>query len=316
MKLAHLCNLHRYQRCRRLFAAPLRSHLEIAAARRRPLLLPLRQGGTLRVANPRQARNLFSWVLERANDRQPLEAEDDLLLLRHGAHRLALRPQDTDYFTFSEIFLRDTYGLNALPSSLGDVVDLGGNIGLFAVHIAQRARRVISVEPVEDNLRIARRNLALAGVADKIALRHYALSHRPQAQLRIYRSSGNHGGHSVSAEHSAQWGLNGFEDVPAITLADLFDREKIVRCGLLKCDIEGAEFGLVETAPEGILARIDRIAMEVHLTTSQWQPSQLGALQSKLRRSGFSVTHEPLQDERGRPRQAIMLSATKLRESA
>ncbi len=266
--------------------------------------------------NPRQARSLLAWVLDRANGPHPLGAEDDLMLLGFGAHRLALRPQDTDFFTFSEIFLRDTYGLNLLPSSLGDVVDLGGNIGLFAVRVAERARRVISVEPVEDNLRIARRNLALAGVVDKIALQHYAISHLPQVQVRIYRSSGNHGGHSVSAEHAAQWGLDGFEDVPAITLAELFDREKIVRCGLLKCDIEGAEFALVETAPDGILARIDRIAMEVHLTTSLWQRSQLEALQSKLRRSGFSVSHEPLQDERGRPRQVVMLSATNIRESA
>ena len=267
------------------------------------------------MANPKRARNLFAWVLDRPRGAQPLGAEDDLLLLGHDRHRLAIRPQDTDFFTFGEVFLRDAYGLNDLQTPLGDVVDLGGNIGLFAIRAARRARRVVCVEPAEDNLRIARRNLALAGVEDKVVLRQYAVTPRPQARVRLYLSLGNHGGHSVSAEHAAQWGEGGWEDVPAITLAELFEREQIGRCGLLKCDIEGSEFALVETALEEILARIARIVMEVHLTAAQWQQGQLEALRSRLRECGFSVVHEPLHDERGR-RRLVMLSATNLRESA
>ena len=154
---------------------------------------------------------------------------------------------------------------------LGDVVDLGGNIGLFAVRVAPLAARVISVEPVEANLRLARRNVSLAALDGQIALRRYAVSPQPRDCIRLFLSQGNHGGHSIAEEHAAQWGTAGYEDVPAITLAELFEREQIAHCSLLKCDIEGAEFAIVDAAPEELLARIDRILMEVHLTADAWR---------------------------------------------
>ena len=110
------------------------------------------------------------------------------------------------------------------------------------------AERVISVEPVEANMRVARRNISLAALEDRVILRRYAVTPRSRAiALRLFLSQGNHGGHSISAEHACELGAAGCEDVPAMTLAELFDREQISRCSLLKCDIEGTEFGIVAT---------------------------------------------------------------------
>ena len=180
-------------------------------------------------------------------------AEDDLVVFKHDEHRVAIRPLDSDLFTFTELFLRDAYGLNAMQLPLGDVVNLGANIGLFAVRIAPMAERVISVKPVEANMRVARRNISLAALEDRVILRRYAVTPQPRDRTRLFLSQGNHGGHSISAEHAAQWGAAGCEDVPAITLAELFDREQISRCSLLKCDIEGDEFGIVATMSQNSL---------------------------------------------------------------
>jgi FkbM family methyltransferase len=172
------------------------------------------------------------------------------------------------------------------------------------------AKRVISVEPVEANLRVARHNVSLAALKHKVALRRFAVAPRPRDHIRLFFSQGNYGGHSISAEHAAQWGAAGYEDVPAIALGELFDREQIGRCSLLKCDIEGSEFAIVDAAPPELLARIDRIIMEVHLTAAEWRERQFEAVRRKLLDCGFSVVHEPIHDRRGRLKRVIMLSAT------
>jgi FkbM family methyltransferase len=153
--------------------------------------------------------------------------------------------------------------------------------------------------------------VSLAALDAKITLRRYAVSPQPRDHVRLFLSQGNHGGHSISAEHAAQWGTAGYEDVPAITLAELFDREQITRCSLLKCDIEGAEFDIIDAASEELLARIDRIIMEVHLTVDRWREHQLEAVCAKLRDCGFSVVHESVHDGGERLRPVLMLSATR-----
>ena len=270
-------------------------------------------GGTLRVEDIKRARGLFAWILHESPDPFPIDAEGDCVVFRHGAHRVALRPLDTDFFTFAEVFLRDSYDLNSMQLPFADVVDLGANIGLFAVRVAPWVRRVISVEPIEANLRLAQRNVSLAALEHKVALRRYAVTPQPRDRIRLFLSQGNHGGHSISAEHAAQWGTAGYEDVPAITLAELFDREQIGRCALLKCDIEGAEFAIIDAAPEELLTRIDRIIMEVHLTAALWRERQFETIRSKLLDCGFAVVHEPIHDGRGRLKPVIMLSATNTR---
>src|SRR5512144_2652965 len=73
---------------------------------------------------------------------------------------LALRGDSNDFHIFHRIFLRDEYRLERLPARLGDVLDLGANVGLFAARIAPRARRVFCYEPVPANFAQLERNVA------------------------------------------------------------------------------------------------------------------------------------------------------------
>ena len=52
-----------------------------------------------------------------------------------------------------------------------------------------------------------------------------------------------------------------------MTLEDVFNTHAIDRCAWLKLDCESAEWGIV--AKTGMLARIDRISMELHLPGSR-----------------------------------------------
>ena len=129
--------------------------------------------------------------------------------------------------------------------------------------------------------------------------------------VRIFSSHGNSGGHSVFAEHAAQWGGVDYEDVPAITLSELFAQEGIDRCSLLKCDVEGAEFDVIANTPLALLSSIDRILMEVHLNVIDWDLRRLGDFTGRLTAAGFQVEHDSLTGRWGRRKRGIMLWATR-----
>ena len=309
MKFRDLINLRRYRRCRRLFRSPLKAHLQIAAARRRPLSLELVHGGSLSVADVRGCQEMFNWILEGPTDPAPITVENGLVAFNHRGSRIALRPNGEDFFVLKEIFLDDVYRINALEEPLGCVIDLGANVGLFAVRVAPIAARVICVEPVGTNLEIARQNVTRTEARDKVTLWKGAVAGKSGKTARIFLSAGNTGGHSVRREHAARWETSGYEDVPTVSLTDLFQREGIERCSLLKCDVEGSEFEIFHNTPREILARIDRIVMEVHLTSADWNLRQLGRLREKLESAGFRVNCEAVRDRRRRLKPALMFFA-------
>ena len=97
--------------------------------------------------------------------------------------------------------------------------------------------------------------------------------------------------------------------MPGISLANLFDQYAVRQCSLLKCNVEGAEFEIFENAPAELLARVDRIVMEVHLTTRDWNPQRFHALCRRLAAAGFRIEHGPLVGPRGEANRCFALTA-------
>jgi FkbM family methyltransferase len=160
---------------------------------------------------------------------------------------------------------------------------------------------------------MAQRLFEQSGLAEKITLHKAAISGQSEATVRIYACDENAGGHSVFRNHAGQWGDTRYENVPAISLADLFAQEEIDHCSLLKCDVEGAEFEVIEAAPIDLLASIDRIVMEVHLNVIQWDLRRLSNFMGRLAAAGFHVEHDSLHGRWGRRKRGIFLSATRRR---
>jgi FkbM family methyltransferase len=139
------------------------------------------------------------------------------------------------------------------------IVDIGGNIGTFAVLAASMVPhgRVITVEPDPENLTLLKQNLALNHTAAFVY--PYAVA---SVAGKIPFSEANEGGyHTILAER--------FEGatvryVQAKTLAEVFVAANVDRCQLLKLDCEGAEYDILAGLPEHVAARIDQIAMEYH----------------------------------------------------
>lgn len=293
-RLSHLLSWDRLQTCRRLFQDPLRAHLTLAGlGPRGPFELAWRRGGRLKLPAFRRVRPLFEFLFQHPEVLASATPEEGgLLSISWEGARLLLRPESFDFPIFGEVWLRDVYRLARLPRPIGTVVDLGANVGLLSTRVALLgAERVIAVEPVAENRALLARNLRGCGVEGKVRVVSEAISGRSGERLSMFLSADNSGGHSLQQLPATASGGAATESVTTISLGDLFAREGVERCALLKCDVEGAEFDALLGADLDTLRRVERVAVELHLTPDT-PAGRADALRAHLRAAGFALEEE------------------------
>ncbi|MGH9309043.1 MAG: FkbM family methyltransferase [Vicinamibacterales bacterium] len=165
------------------------------------------------------------------------------------------------------------------------VIDIGANIGTFAVLAARAApgARVLCFEPAPDAAALLLRNVTMNGVEGRVVVEERAVAGTPgrvdlvrttQSSMRRLGPAASAGDNTISVE--------------AVTLGEIFEKHAVDRCDFLKIDCEGAEFELLRACPSSVLDRVDRIALEFH----EWQPGDTAAdLHRLLSSQGFRVEH-------------------------
>jgi FkbM family methyltransferase len=162
-----------------------------------------------------------------------------------------------------------------LPDFSGVVVDAGAHVGLFTLLASAHARQVVAIEAHPDNYEL---------LEDSI--------------------EGNQRG-NVVAQHSALWSTNGTTSfvegpatsagsvlgeggrrisVPSVTLDSVIASTGPV--DLLKLDVEGAEFDVLDSASDETLRQVATIEGELHLTA---RGDRLFPTMARLRAPGFTV---------------------------
>jgi len=139
------------------------------------------------------------------------------------------------------------------------VIDVGGNIGAFAVTACRAAPNgwVITYEPEPGNAELLRQNLD-RNHCRNVTVVNAAVSGRGGV-LSLHLNPDNSGGHSIHRNHGGPT-----LTVPAIALRDLFDDHGVERCDFLKMDCEGAEYDILYSLPRAYYLRIRRIVLEYH----------------------------------------------------
>ena len=184
------------------------------------------------------------------------------------------------------MFCRDVYfraGLT-MPSS-GWVIDLGANCGLFSIWAAINGAQVVAVE-------------AQQGFADEILrlAAHNEVSTRVHVKTAIASGVAASGTGIGVLGDDQRWSTSSHaararpDDV---SIPELMSEYQIPKIDLLKMDIEGGEFAVLEENEDlSWLNQVDTIVLEVH---SDFGNS--AALIGRLRRHGFTVD---LRDNDGR----------------
>ncbi|MBX3027484.1 FkbM family methyltransferase [bacterium] len=182
---------------------------------------------------------------------------------------------------YKEIVYKDDYRLRRDPLPPGAVViDVGANIGMFALHVAadHGAARVLAFEPFPESFALLQRNAARNRLD---AIQPIPLAIAGQAGTRELHMQGRHGVHSL-------FGTSGEAvRIECITLADALARYDVARCDFLKLDCEGAEYEILLDAPSDAYARIRRIALEYHDWITDHHHDELVR---RLAAEGFAVT--------------------------
>ena len=117
------------------------------------------------------------------------------------------------------------------------VLDIGAHIGSFTIPCALKGAQVTAVEASPFNAEMLRRNIALNGV--KVHVHEAALWKEVGTHAFTYNEDNT----GASGFYQHQFGKNIIE-VPTITLESLVGSREV---NLIKMDIEGAEWGVLES---------------------------------------------------------------------
>lgn len=213
------------------------------------------------------------------------------LILRNGVTLTS--PDEVDLsFLFHEIWLEEIYDLDGYRLKEGDVVlDIGANIGVFAIYVATRQKdvSVFAYEPFATNVEFLRKNVSDSGI-DSIQIFEKAIA--GQTENRNIKVEENWVTNSISATNDDKDGLQ----VSCISLDDAI--AKMDKCDLLKIDCEGSEYEIFYNASEETMKQIRKVACEYHYVDDETQNGD--ALKDFFEKNHFRVDlFEPIDDETG-----------------
>jgi len=199
--------------------------------------------------------------------------------LRSGP-RLELRPAPFgDLFGAHEIFVRDVYRCPnpEVLSSVHNIVDVGANIGLSCIYWAHnfKAAQILAFEPHPRHIQILKRNAQLNHLENRLTL--------------IEAAAGQAPGEAVLSDASLCSSLvspNNDESGIHVPIVDLFKTLENRKIDLLKIDIEGYEYAILQDERLSSLSAAV-VVMEWHNTPTV--PDGKAWCSSRLAEVGYRV---------------------------
>lgn len=197
-----------------------------------------------------------------------------------GGRRFSIADAELDYFArfaIREIFVQERYrraGYELRPDDT--VVDVGANMGLFALWAAPQVPRgrVVCFEPTEI-VRHLEWNVAQSGLTN-VHSRQVAVG-RDGTDVELVYYPGQTGlTHQVGLGQTLvnrlftryQAWRHGYRPrvvrAPCVSLERLLDEAGVDRVALLKIDCEGGEYEILAGLSPACAARIDRMTLEFH----------------------------------------------------
>ena len=208
---------------------------------------------------------------------RPLPLPFDVRTRSGVAFRLA---EFYDLETLWQIYCREVYVVSASDRV---IVDAGANIGLFSCFAASRARQaaIHAIEPFPATYDRLVETVRANGFASRVTGHRVALSSAAGVSTM-----------SANAEASQMFHLengsaaNGVS-VATTTLAGLLEAIDAPAVDLLKMDIEGSEYDVLLATPPAVLARIRRVDLEFHKSTTPGRTAE--TLVHHLASAGFRL---------------------------
>ena len=170
------------------------------------------------------------------------------------------------------------------------VIDIGANLGRFSIPIffAHPRIRVFAYEPDPYNYACLQTSVR-ANRLDNSRFKINQLAVYDKKETVNFSASCTSTRSSIAAVNFplSGTGTTSFS-VETTTLNDIFEKNNLGTCKVLKIDCEGSEYKVLETTPDTIFSRVENIILEIHTTEQRNPPMLIKFLENK----GFDVKGE------------------------
>ena len=147
----------------------------------------------------------------------------------------------------------ETRILKHFAVNAGVVVDIGANVGYFAVELGkvlEKNGRLIAVEPIPESFEQLEANIQLNSIQDRVSCHQIAISDF-HGSLTLYKPEVS-GSSASSARNLHPTECSITVEVPVTTLDTLINSLNIQNCDLIKVDVEGAELMVIQGALDSV----------------------------------------------------------------
>ena len=163
------------------------------------------------------------------------------------------------------------------------ILDIGANVGLFALHVLPYAKKIICVEPTPEHMTAQRKIITqgLNSFKNCLVIHEEAAINSFTGKANFHRCGINFTMNSLHHQNREQsFAVN------CITLADLLDKYNLNTVDFCKIDIEGGEdFAINKETLMACNGRIKKIFIELHPGNKEYQNKYKPIFES----AGFEV---------------------------
>jgi FkbM family methyltransferase len=190
-----------------------------------------------------------------------------------------------DFDAPAEVFGNNEYAVAGLDwSAARFVLDIGAHIGCFALWLAERSQaHIFCIEPNPDAFERLSRNVGVMRSSGQVALRQSGLAGSP-GRLHLILASNSA---SVRLGSAPGRGSDGGE-VDVITLGHAIELSGFPSVDIVKMDIEGCEYSVLESLSPAVFGNISGWIIECHPTVSKDGSTAAGLLEA----AGYEVVLE------------------------
>lgn len=192
---------------------------------------------------------------------------------------------EADESVFAEIFKLREYRVaeDIIRSAIDPIIDIGAHSGLFTLYARalNPTARLVAVEPEANNLSLLKQHLAENQVSE-VEIVGGALAEKT-GKRKLLISSDTHNHRLIDSDMSVT-GAD-VQIVPAYSLKDLFKKFSITRASLIKMDIEGGEYEVIEGMKAEDYKIFDALVMEYHDSFEHSHQE----VENTLRENGFGA---------------------------
>ena len=170
------------------------------------------------------------------------------------------------------------------------IIDVGAHIGAFTLYCKaiNPTVKILALEPEPKNFFILQKNISTNHVKGATVLEAALADKTTTAKFLITPDSHNHR-LWLQADQTNSPGDKNFIQVKTLSLAKLCQKHKIPSIDLMKLDIEGGEYQILNALRSADYQKLKNVILEYHDSKSQNHKT----IENILRQNGFSVETFP-----------------------